>query len=105
MIRRTAVTIWLMLLTANPVLGHEGHVEEPDPAFWWGAWGLIAMGVLFFLITVMPYRAPEDGGGLPLLRGLQARMETETTGWRRWQWPLIGLFFVGLGSAMLLGWM
>jgi len=75
----------------------------------WGAWGMIGLGLLFLAVGVMPPpRRREDevgnAGGLSLLRLLQARMEKETTGWRRWQWPVLGLFFIGLGAATLSGW-
>lgn len=75
----------------------------------WGAWGLIGLGLLFVAVGIMPPpRRREDevgnAGGLSLLRGLQVRIEKETTGWRRWQWPVLGLFFIGLGAATLVGW-
>jgi hypothetical protein len=34
---------------------------------------------------------------------LQALIRRETTGWRRWQWPVMGLFFIGLGLTFLWG--
>jgi hypothetical protein len=75
----------------------------------WGAWGMIGLGLLFLAVGALPpprRREDEVGntGGLSLLRLLQARMEKETTGWRRWQWPVLGLFFIGLGAATLVGW-
>jgi hypothetical protein len=75
----------------------------------WGAWGMIGLGLLFLAVGVIPPpRRREDevgnAGGLSLLRVLQARIEKETTGWRRWQWPVLGLFFIGLGAATLFGW-
>ena len=31
-------------------------------------------------------------------------MKNRLTGWRRFQWPVIGLFFMALGFAFLFGW-
>ena len=75
-----------------------------------GGWGLIFLGVLFFSIWFMPpRRRPEGGGGfmdsLPMMGALQRRIDKELTGWRRFQWPLIGLSFMLLGAAFLFGWM
>lgn len=76
----------------------------------WGAWGLVALGILFFAVGLMPARLQsleEEQTGwnrASLVRMLQKRMETEQTGWRRLQWPVLGLFFTGLGLATLLGW-
>ncbi len=75
-----------------------------------GAWGLIILGAIFFAIWFMPpRRIPEGGGGfmdsLPIMGTLQRRIDKELTGWRRFQWPLIGLFFMALGVAFLFGWL
>ncbi len=75
-----------------------------------GAWGLIILGVMFFAIFLMPpRRASEKGVGfmdsLPIMGALQRRIDKELTGWRRFQWPLIGLFFLWLGFAFLFGWL
>ncbi len=75
----------------------------------YGAWAMIALGLMFFAIWLMPRsRESEDGysplGGIPMLQGLQRRIDRELTGWRRHQWPVLGLFFVGLGLATLFGW-
>ncbi len=75
-----------------------------------GAWGLIILGALFFALWFMPPRAnSEKGGGfmdsLPVMGALQRRIDKELTGWRRFQWPLIGLFFMSLGFAFLFGWL
>ena len=70
-----------------------------------GSWGLIAVGLLFSLVALLPasgQEASREGKGWSLLGTLQARIEKETTGWRRLQWPLLGLVFVGLGVATLL---
>jgi len=77
----------------------------------WGAWGLIGMGVAFFVVGVLPARhglakgsGATRGGGLQLLRMLHVRIEKELTGWRRLQWPALGVLFVALGVATLAGW-
>ena len=114
MFHQVGAAAWFFLLTATPALAQAPDGQPPCPpgevctdVAYWGSWALIALGVLFFLVTIMPYRAPsgeEAGRGLPFFRMLQVRMETETTGWRRLQWPLLGMFFIGLGLATLLGW-
>ncbi len=98
-------------ITAAPAWAQEAACPEGErcgEAFQWGAWGLIALGLLFFAVWLLPApgsREDEAGNaGLPLMRLLQARIRKETTGWRRWQWPLLGLFFLGLGIATLAGW-
>lgn len=77
-------------------------------SFRWGAWGLIALGLLFLGMWLLPEpgRHEDEAGnaGLPLIRLLQARIEKEVSGWRRWQWPVLGVFFLGLGIATLAGW-
>jgi hypothetical protein len=75
-----------------------------------GAWGLIALGALFFSLWFMPPRAKSGKGGgfmdsLPMMGALQRRLDKELSGWRRFQWPLIGLAFMALGAAFLFGWM
>ena len=35
---------------------------------------------------------------------MHRRIDRELSGWRRLQWPVIGLFFAGLGVATLMGW-
>ncbi len=42
---------------------------------------------------------------LPIMGALQRRIDKELTGWRRFQWPVIGLAFMALGVAFLFGWM
>jgi hypothetical protein len=74
-----------------------------------GAWGLIFLGAIFFAVWFMPpRRTSERGSGLmdslPMLGTLQRRIDKELTGWRRFQWPVIGLFFMALGFAFLFGW-
>jgi hypothetical protein len=99
----------------SPVLAHEGHDleiclpgEVCGQAAVLGAWGLIALGLLSWLVALIP-ACPQDtareGKGIPLLRGLEARIEKETTGWRRLQWPLLGAISIGLGAATLMGWL
>ena len=97
------------ILAAAEVWAHEGPHDGGATAKHAGAWGLIVLGALFCLVGLLPARAgPRDeaaaGGGLALLRMLQARIEKETTGWRRLQWPLLGVFFILLGAATLAGW-
>ncbi len=75
-----------------------------------GAWGLIFLGAMFFAIWFMPPRRSSEKGvgfmdSLPIMGALQRRLDKELTGWRRFQWPLIGLFFLALGSAFLFGWL
>lgn len=84
--------------------------EDCDAASRWGAWGLIAAGALFFAMWFLPARVPGDeqahGGRtrMTMVRALHRRIEKEMTGWRRLQWPVLGLFFLGLGIATLVGW-
>ena len=71
--------------------------------------GLGFLGALFFSLWFMPPRAKSKKGGgfmdsLPMMGALQRRIDKELTGWRRFQWPLIGLFFMSLGVAFLFGW-
>ena len=75
-----------------------------------GAWGLIFLGALFFSLWFMPPRAKSAKGrgfmdSLPMMGALQRRLDQELTGWRRFQWPLIGLSFMALGAAFLFGWL
>ncbi len=75
-----------------------------------GGWGLIFLGVLFFSLWFMPPRADREKGvgfmdSLPIMGALQRRIDKELTGWRRFQWPLVGLCFMSLGVAFLFGWM
>ena len=42
---------------------------------------------------------------LPIMGALQRRIDKELSGWRRFQWPVIGLSFMALGCAFLFGWM
>ena len=75
-----------------------------------GGWGLIFLGAIFFAVWFMPPRANSEKGrgfmdSLPIMGTLQRRLDKELTGWRRFQWPLIGLFFMSLGIAFLFGWM
>lgn len=75
-----------------------------------GGWGLIFLGALFFSLWFMPPRAKSEKGGgfmdsLPMMGALQRRLDQELSGWRRFQWPLIGLAFMALGAAFQFGWM
>jgi hypothetical protein len=73
-----------------------------------GAWALIALGLLSLLVVLIPSSTQDrtkEGKSISLLGGLEARIEKEMTGWRRLQWPLLGLISIGLGSAILFGWL
>lgn len=75
----------------------------------WGAWGLIALGLVFLAVWLMPSRRRSEEeesalGRMPMLRALQSRIDKEMTGWHRYQWLVLGLFFVALGVATLFGW-
>ena len=75
-----------------------------------GGWGLIFLGALFFSLWFMPPRATSEKGrgfmdSLPMMGTLQRRLDKELSGWRRFQWPLIGLSFMALGFASLFGWL
>jgi HAMP domain-containing protein len=75
----------------------------------WGAWGLIFLGVIFFAVWFVPPRRQSEAGKIsidriPMMQALQRRIEKELTGWRRFQWPLLGAFFILLGVATLVGW-
>ncbi len=75
----------------------------------WGAWGLVVLGLIFFAVWfVPPRRESEEEASLldrvPMMQTLQRRIEKELTGWRRFQWPLLGAFFILLGVATLAGW-
>lgn len=120
MLRSLTVTvaIWLASLPGlGPVWAQGGSAGEACPpgevceaAGRAGAWGLIALGLMFFVVGLMPARLKSDDEEqpgftrLPILRLLQARLEKERTGWRRFQWPVLGVFFTGLGIVMLAGW-
>jgi hypothetical protein len=74
----------------------------------WGAWGLIILGLMCFIVWLEPRRrAVEEESMLhriPMLQVLQRRLEKERAGWRRFQWPILGAFFIALGAATLAGW-
>ncbi len=74
----------------------------------WGAWGLIVLGLSFFIVWLEPPRreAGEESAlhRIPMMQSFQRRLEKERTGWRRFQWPVLGAFFIGLGAATLFGW-
>ncbi len=86
-----------------------GGVDCPETAER-GGWGLILLGALFFSLWFMPPRAKSEKGvglmdSLPVMGALQRRLDKELSGWRRFQWPLIGLSFMALGTAFLFGWL
>lgn len=82
--------------------------QDCAPVTVWGAWGMIAIGLVFFLVWLMPsQQVSEEGsaaGALTMMQRLQKRIDREMTGWRRFQWPVLGLFFIGVGIAYLAGW-
>ena len=83
-----------------------GVVEDAAVARW-GGWAMVAMGMVFFAVWLMPSGAKNGDDrttSLPMLQGLQRRIDRELSGWRRLQWPVLGLFFAGLGVASLMGW-
>lgn len=74
-----------------------------------GSWGLIVIGLLFLLVALMPSKSGGKDGEpprtkIPFLNMLQVRIEKETTGWRRLQWPILGIAFIALGIATLMNW-
>ena len=75
----------------------------------WGAWGLIFLGIMCFVVWLEPPRRSSEGEAsalhrIPMLGVLQRRLDKERTGWRRFQWPVLGAFFIALGAATLAGW-
>ncbi len=75
----------------------------------WGAWGLIFLGIMCFVVGLGPPRRSSEGEEsalhrIPMLGVLQRRLDKERTGWRRFQWPVLGAFFIILGAATLAGW-
>ena len=107
-----------MLVPITAVLaGVEVRAQEGDAActlaggceqaYTWGAWGMIALGLMFFAIGFLPAPANDEAEEpgrtrIPMLRMLQKRIEKEQTGWRRLQWPVLGAFFVGVGLVYLV---
>lgn len=90
--------------------GEPGAVDEAAVERW-GGWAMLATGMVFFAMWLMPAGPTEEEGDqagwttrVPMLQGLHRRIDRELTGWRRLQWPVLGLFFAGLGVASLMGW-
>ena len=89
----------------------EPGIAEDAAVARWGGWAMVAAGMVFFAVWLMP-SGPKDEDGdaadwttrVPMLQGLQRRIDRELSGWRRLQWPVLGLFFGGLGVATLMGW-
>lgn len=114
MFRTLLNRLWLAALSlafALPAWAQEAACPDGElcvEAFRWGAWGLIALGLLSFTVGLLPESRPSKDAagnvGLPLIGVLQARLQKEMTGWRRWQWPAMGVFFLGLGISTLAGW-
>ena len=115
MARPRLLFLFVLLLAAPPEVWAQASGELPcegadcPEMAGRGAWGLIGLGALFFAIWFMPPRAKSAKGvgfmdSLPIMGALQRRIDKELTGWRRFQWPLIGLFFMSLGVAFLFGW-
>ncbi len=100
---------WAQAVAELPCTQASGDADCPE-ATRRGAWGLIFLGAIFFAIWFMPPRADSEKGvgfmdSLPIMGALQRRIDKELTGWRRFQWPLIGLSFMSLGLAFLFGWL
>ncbi len=75
----------------------------------WGGWGLIILGLLFFVVWLEPRRRSAEGEQttltrIPMLQAFQRRIDKELAGWRRFQWPVLGALFIALGAATLAGW-
>ncbi len=100
--------VWAQATAELPCAPDSGGADCPE-ATRRGAWGLIFLGALFFSLWFMPPRAKSKKGGfmdsLPMMGALQRRLDKELSGWRRFQWPLIGLSFMALGAAFLFGWL
>jgi len=113
---RLLCVIWFVAAAAAPAWAQLGGpicepgIDCPEGAAQWGAWGSIALGLMFFALWLMPIRLRDEEeeqtgwSRLALLRILQRRFEKERTGWRNLQWPVLGLFFLVLGVAYLVGW-
>ena len=103
-----AMAAWAQV---EPAGGAASTAGSDDAASRWGGWAMIAVGMVFFAVWLMP-AGPRGGEGeqahwttrVPMLQALQRRMDKELTGWRRLQWPALGLFFTALGLATLMGW-
>ncbi len=101
--------VWAQATAELPCAPDSGDADCPEAAGR-GGWGLIFLGALFFSLWFMPPRAESENGrgfmdSLPMMGTLQRRLDKELSGWRRFQWPLIGLSFMALGVAFLFGWM
>ena len=100
---------WAQATGELPCVPDSGGAGCPEMAGR-GGWGLIFLGALFFSLWFMPPRADSEKGrgfmdSLPIMGTLQRRIDKELSGWRRFQWPLIGLSFMSLGLAFLFGWL
>ena len=113
MTRFAVLYLWLSALTTRAWAQEEPGNDACPPGevcgqvAFVGSWGLIVLGLLFFLVALLPYRGTGEAGeghSFSLLTRLQMRIEKETTGWRRLQWPALGIFFITLGVATLLEW-
>ncbi|MCH8154869.1 MAG: hypothetical protein IH786_06345 [Proteobacteria bacterium] len=101
--------VWAQASGELPCAQASGGADCPE-ATRRGGWGLIFLGALFFSLWFMPPRANSEKGrgfmdSLPMMGTLQRRLDKELSGWRRFQWPLIGLSFMALGFAFLFGWL
>jgi hypothetical protein len=108
-----------VLAGASPEAWAQATVELPCPqasegtdcaeVTRWGAWGLIFLGLMCFVVWLEPPRRSSEGEEsalhrIPMLGVLQRRLDKERIGWRRFQWPVLGAFFIALGAATLAGW-
>lgn len=92
-------------LPCEPGSGEAG--QDCSQSLRGGAWGMIALGLIFFAVGFLPTRKENEQGfltGISMIDAVQRRVDKELTGWRRFQWPVLGLFFIGLGVAYLAGW-
>ena len=113
MLRPVFARVFLAVLSsafAVPARAQEAACPDGEPcdaSMRLGAWGLIALGLLFLTLWFRPKPRPseDEAGkiGFPGMGFLQVLIRRETTGWRRWQWLVMGLFFIGLGLVFLWG--
>ncbi len=113
---RILTLVMAIALAIGPAFAQTGQEQAdcgPDEicgqASTTGAWGMIALGMLFCMVGLLPSNKGDGDDApktkIPFFNMLQVRMEKETRGWRRLQWPVLGFAFIALGVATLLGWL